>query len=171
MIGFGKHLQQMLIPPSPGARVCSRDMQEPPEEAPQAGDQGCRMWCDRLQPGCPLPSPGPFPSFMEAAWPCPPGSPLSLAGGCGSRCARGELTRGPVPACAGLPVAVNHCSKALAGERAAEEDVMGRAAPARSQAPPSGLGWSWSPGPHSKHPQVGLRPPLLLLQEEPSKYV
>lgn len=86
---------------------------------------------------------------------------LSRAGGGVAAVVQGVSSPAmPAPACTGLSAAVNHCSNALAGVRAAEEDVLGRAASARSQqSSPSRPGAR----PVPQDPVVGWRPPLLIL--------
>lgn len=83
-------------------------------------------------------------AMFTASGSLPGPAPLScpkLAGGCGSHCARGELTAVPAPACTGLSAVVNHCSNVLPGEWAVEEDVIGRATSARSpHSSPAGQG-------------------------------
>ena len=94
------------------------------------------MWrCSHLHihRDCPLSFPRPFPQLLGGYPALPPGSPPSWQVGAVSVVQGVSSPAAPAPACTSLPAAVNHCSNALAGKWAEEEDLKGRATSARSQ--------------------------------------
>lgn len=130
-----------MTPLGTGSGVCCHGEREPPEEAPRAGGRVGVLGGMECSSGhiftsiqtVPCPSQGHFPSFWEAARPCPLGRPRAGQVGAVSVVQGVSSLAAPAPACTSLPAAVNHCSNALAGKWAEEEDLKGRATSASSQ--------------------------------------
>ena len=150
-----------MTPLGAGSGVCCHGEWKSPEEAPRAGGKvgvlggaecgGGHIFTSNQTVPCP--SQGHFPSFWEAAWPCPLGRPRAGQVGAVSIVQGVSSPAAPAPTCTSLPAAVNHCSNALAGKWAEEEDLKGRATSASSQ---QGTRSRLRPQPLSRTPTLSI---------------